>query len=113
MEITTFERIQSKSLEIVDNDGIARVQITADQNGGRIDVVSTHETGCGISVSFDTGQPCIAILDKDGTLGMTLTVNDEGGYVGIGGKDRKAKLLLFVEDGRGRIEVGEDLLKLS
>ena len=113
MKTTALEHIQCKSLSIVDKDGIDRVQITADLNGGRIDVVSTHEKGCGVSVSFDTGQPCIAILDKDGTLGMTLTVNDEGGYVGIGGKDRKAKLLLFVEDGKGTIASGEDVFNFS
>ena len=36
METTTFERIQSKSLEIVDNDGNPRVEITADETGGRM-----------------------------------------------------------------------------
>ena len=113
MEITTFEHIQSKSLAIVDNNGIVRVKISADESGGRIDVVSTHETGCGVSVSFEHGQPLIGLLDKDGKVALTLTVNDEGGYVGIGGKDRKAKLILCVEDGTGHIEVGEDLLKLS
>ena len=116
MEITTFEHIQSKSLT---NRGQSmesgESRLAQDENGGRINLVSAHETGCGISVSFetDTGQPRIAILDKDGGVGVTVMVNEEGGYIGIGGRDGKAKLLLCVEDGRGYVATGKELRNLS
>ena len=97
----------------MDNDGNPRVEITADETGGRIDLISTHETGCGISVSFQKGQPLIVLFDKDGRVALSLTANDEGGYVGIGAADTKAKLILCVEDGRGCVATGEELCNLS
>lgn len=108
MQTTPFEHVQCRGFSVVDEVGIERVRISTDQKGGRIDVVNNGETGCGFSLSFDTGQPSIAILDKDGKLGVTLTVNEEGGFLGIAGKDGKAKIILFVEDGGGEIVSGED-----
>ena len=114
MRTTPFEHIQCKSLSIVDKDGITRVGISTDDNGGRIDVTSKHETGCGFVLSFDAGQPVIGILDKDGKLGVNLSVDANGGFLNILGKDGKTKITLFVEeDGRGCIMSGEDVFNFS
>ena len=44
---------------------------------------------------------------------MTVMVNEEGGYLGIVGRDGKAKLLLFVEDGLRIEEVKRCLMEYS
>ena len=112
MQTTPFENIQCKSLSIVDNDDIERVRISADQNGGRIDVVNKGENGCGFTLSFLNGQPVIGILNEEGKLGVNLFADAEGGVLNILGKDGKTKITLFVEQGRGKILSGEDTFNL-
>ena len=93
----SFEHIQCRSLSIVDKHGIQRVRISTDDNGGRIDIASKHEKGGGFVLSFDTGQPSIAILNKDGKLCINLSVDAEGGFLNIIGKDGKTKITLTNE----------------
>lgn len=113
MQTTPFEHVQCKGLSIVDESGIERVRISTDRNGGRIDIASKHERGGGFVLSFDTGQPAIGILNKDGKLGINLSVDAEGGFLNIIGKDGKTKITLFIDDGNGTIVSGEDVFNFS
>lgn len=113
MEITSFEHIECKSISIVDEERNARVHISTDDNGGRISIVDNQEAGGGFNLCFDLGQPSITILDKDGKLCFLVTVDAEGGFLNISGKDGKTKILLFVENSRGCIVSGEDVYNFS
>ena len=113
METTSFEHIECKSISIVDEERNARVHISTDDNGGRITIVDKQEAGGGFTLCFDPGQPAMTILDKDGKLCFFVTVDVEGGLLNILGKDGKTKIILFVENGRGKIVSGEDVYNFS
>ena len=104
--------IECRTLSIVgDNtDGEPRVHLSVDKNGGRVDIVDIKGQGGGMSLSFDMGIPVINLLDKNANLGLTLAVHLEGGMIEVIGTDRKVKLLLFVENGEGKLIAGSDVL---
>lgn len=109
METTQLDSVQCKRLAIVDNNGIERVRLSADQTGGRMEIVGREGNHGGFVLSFYNDEPSIAILDKNGKLIVNLMVAADGGLLNILGKDGKTKITLFVDDGRGVIESGEDV----
>lgn len=109
METTQLDYVQCKRLAIVDENGNERVRLSADQTGGRMEIVGREGNHGGFVLSFFQDQPSIALLDKNGKLIVNLMVEADGGLLNILDKDGKTKISLFVNEGRGVIESGEDV----
>ena len=104
--------VECRTLSIIgdDTDGEPRVHLSVDKNGGRVDIADISGQGGGMSLCFDMGIPVINLLDKNANLGLTLAVHLEGGMIQVIGTDGKVKLLLFVENGEGKIVSGSGVL---
>lgn len=105
-----FDTIECKNLLIKDKDGEPKIQLSVGDNGGQVFIEDKDGKGGGIALSFDVGIPTISILDRNGKLGITLAVDAHGGFIHVSGQDGKIKHMLFVENGRGKMLKGSDVL---
>ena len=104
------EHVECRTLSVLGDDGVTRVHLSVDENGGRVDIADIKGEGGGMSLCFDFGMPVINMLDKNANLGLTLAIDLEGGLIQVIGSDRKVKHLLFIENGEGKMLSGIDVL---
>ena len=105
----TYETIQCSSLEVVDEDGEARVILSVDKHGGRVEIVGrvVKISGHGVEerkvvLGINEHASFVAALGEDGQSKAVLAFDYSGGYVRVE-KDGKAGVRLAVDRHGGQV----------
>lgn len=110
MKTKRFERVECKTLVVVDNNGVERVCLSTDSDGGRIDIVDNKNEGGGVTINFNLATPSISLIHQNRKSSIVLLLDDNGGVINVSGKDGKTKVSLLVdESGEGLILGNEDV----
>lgn len=110
-----YDRIECKTLAVVDDEGLERIRLSTDDNGGRVDIigpVKSDQPEYGFSLSFDLTVPSFQIISKDHG-GITISVIPGGAFINLIGSDGKVKASLSAEETGGLLMTGDDVLNTT